>query len=111
MTTTVEYIRYRIAPENRKNFEQAYLKAAESLAAAPECIDWELSQCQEEEDRYILRIRWTSVEDHIEGFRKGPYFPAFFAAVRPFFQSIEEMQHYHTTDVVGSGKAAAQGQS
>ena len=106
MTTTVEYIRYRIAPEQQQSFEQAYTTAAESLAAAPQCIDYELSQCHEEPDRYILRIRWTSLEDHLEGFRKGEHFPAFFAAVRPFFQSIEEMQHYTVGSVVGAGKGA-----
>lgn len=108
MTITVEYIRYRIASENSKTFEEAYLKAAESLAAAPECIDYELSQCHEEPDHYILRIRWTSVADHIEGFRKGEHFPPFFAAIRPFFEAIEEMRHYHVTGVVGPGKAPAQ---
>lgn len=35
MTTTVEYIRYRIASDDRQPFEDAYRKAAESLAATP----------------------------------------------------------------------------
>ncbi|MFD1659386.1 putative quinol monooxygenase [Streptomyces caeni] len=110
MATTVEYIRYRIALDDQPAFEDAYRKAAESLAAAPECIDYELAHCQEEQDRYILRIRWTSVEDHLQGFRRGEHFPAFFGAIRPYVSSIEEMQHYLTTDVVGTGKAAGQEQ-
>jgi len=108
MTTTVEYIRYRIALPDQQAFEDAYAKAAESLAASPECLDYELARCQEEPERYILRIRWTSVEDHLQGFRKGEHFPAFFSAIRPFVTSIEEMQHYLTTDVVGTGKASGQ---
>ncbi|MGW2701903.1 putative quinol monooxygenase [Streptomyces sp. NPDC001340] len=108
MATTVEYIRYRIALDDQKAFEGAYAQAAQALAAAPECVDYELSHCQEEAERYILRIRWTSVEDHLQGFRKGEHFPAFFSAIRPFVSSIEEMQHYLTTDVVGTGKAAGQ---
>ncbi|WP_037601196.1 putative quinol monooxygenase [Streptacidiphilus rugosus] len=111
MTSTVEYIRYRIAAEGHDAFLAGYRKAAESLAAAPQCIDYELSRCEEEPDRYILRIRWTSVQDHIDGFRKGEHFPAFFAAVKPFFNGIEEMQHYTVTDVVGIGKAAGEEQS
>ncbi|MFG2297850.1 putative quinol monooxygenase [Streptomyces sp. NPDC048603] len=108
MATTVEYIRYRIALDDQPAFEDAYRRAAESLAAAPECIDYELTHCQEERERYILRIRWTSVTDHLEGFRKGEHFPAFFAAVRPFFTAIEEMQHYEPTKVIGTGKAPEQ---
>ncbi|MFE1832441.1 putative quinol monooxygenase [Streptomyces yangpuensis] len=108
MTTTVEYIRYRIALDDQQAFEDAYARAAESLAASPECIDYELARCEEEKERYILRIRWTSVKDHLEGFRKGEHFPAFFGAIRPYVTAIEEMQHYLVTGVVGTGKGAGQ---
>lgn len=108
MTATVEYVRYRIAPDEQKAFEDAYRRAAGSLATAPECIDYELTHCQEDQELYILRIRWTSVEDHLQGFRRGEHFPAFFDAVRPYMSSIEEMHHYRTTDVAGTGKAAGQ---
>ncbi|MFF1557450.1 antibiotic biosynthesis monooxygenase family protein [Streptomyces sp. NPDC058279] len=108
MTTTVEYIRYRIATDDQSAFEDAYARAAESLAASPECIDYELAHSEEEAERYILRIRWTSVEDHLQGFRKGDQFPAFFAAIRPYLNNIEEMKHYRVTDVFGTGKAASQ---
>lgn len=76
--------------------------------AGRDALDYELTHCQEEPDRYILRIRWTSVEDHPQGFRRGEHFPAFFSANRPYVSSIEEMQHYLTTDVIGTGKAAGQ---
>ncbi|GAA3033018.1 hypothetical protein GCM10020000_07640 [Streptomyces olivoverticillatus] len=62
---TVEYIRYRIAEtERRTAFEKAYAAAAEHLYAAPQCLGYELSRGVEEPERYILRIEWTSVEDH-----------------------------------------------
>ncbi|MEU4726671.1 antibiotic biosynthesis monooxygenase [Streptomyces sp. NPDC023588] len=64
-TTTVEYIRYRIALEDQEALKTAYARAAASLAASPECIDHELSHCEEERERYVLRIRWTSVDAHL----------------------------------------------
>ncbi|AKL65281.1 antibiotic biosynthesis monooxygenase [Streptomyces sp. CJ_13] len=106
MTTTVEYIRYRIALDDQQAFEDAYTRAAEALAASPECVDYELTRCSEEAERYILRIRWTSIDAHLNGFRKGEHFPAFFTAIRPYVTAIEEMQHYLPTAVVGTGKAS-----
>ncbi|MGW0395103.1 putative quinol monooxygenase [Streptomyces sp. NPDC003042] len=108
MTTTVEYIRYRIALDEQQKFEDAYARAAGALAAAPECVDYELARCEEEKERYVLRIRWTSVDAHLNGFRKGEHFPAFFSAIRPYVTAIEEMQHYQVTGVAGPGKAAGQ---
>lgn len=105
MNTTVEYIRYRIALDDQPAFEDAYARASEALASAPECIDYELARCEEEPERYILRIRWTSIDAHLGGFRKGEHFPAFFGAIRPYVTAIEEMQHYLVTKVAGAGKA------
>ncbi|MFI9201247.1 putative quinol monooxygenase [Streptomyces sp. NPDC053048] len=98
---TVEYIRYRIAdPERRTAFEKAYAAAAEHLYAAPQCLAYELSRGVEEPECYVLRIEWSSVEDHERGFRRGPHFPPFFAAVEPYTGDIEEMKHYERALVV-----------
>ncbi|MEU6088809.1 antibiotic biosynthesis monooxygenase family protein [Streptomyces sp. NPDC047085] len=104
----VEYIRYRIAEsERRVDFEKAYAAAAERLDLAPQCLGYELSHGIEEPDRYILRIEWTSVEDHEQGFRGGPHFPPFLAAIRPYIGDIEEMKHYTRTSVVSAAGRAA----
>ncbi|WP_395988862.1 group II truncated hemoglobin [Actinomadura sp. 9N407] len=99
----VEYIRYRIGRQDADEFESAYARAAVSLAAAPQCVEYELSRCVEEPESYILRITWTSAEDHLQGFRGGEHFPAFFAEIRPYVKQIEEMRHYERTPVRGAG--------
>ena len=99
----LEYIRYRIsAPRRRSEFESAYAAAAAHLDASPYCLGYELSHGVEEPEHYVLRIEWTSREDHEKGFRGGPHFPPFLAHVRPFIDDIEEMKHYERTAVHGS---------
>ncbi|MEV5241059.1 antibiotic biosynthesis monooxygenase [Streptomyces cinnamoneus] len=98
---TVEYIRYRIAePDRRTAFEKAYAAAASHLYAAPQCLAYELSRGVEEPERYVLRIEWSSVHDHEQGFRHGPHFPPFLAEIRPYAGDVEEMEHYERTLVV-----------
>jgi hemoglobin len=53
----------------------------------------------------MLRIRWTSSEDHLSGFRHSPGFGRFFAAIRPYLSDLEEMRHDAETEVCGSGGA------
>jgi len=55
----VEYTRYRIPEDRRTAFIEAYGKAAEYLKASPDCVAYELAQCAEEADRFILRIEWN----------------------------------------------------
>jgi quinol monooxygenase YgiN len=91
----VEYIRYTIESERNKEFENAYEKAETSLTASPHCVHYELSRCVEEPKNYILRIEWDSQDGHLKGFRTSPEFKTFFEAVHPFYDKIEEMQHYN----------------
>lgn len=93
---TTELIRYRIASGQEEQFVQAYAEAGIYLKRSPECLGFEVLRGVEEPERFAVVIRWTSVEQHENGFRKSADFPAFFAAVKPFFAAIEEMKHYET---------------
>ncbi|SFS19166.1 Quinol monooxygenase YgiN [Dyella sp. OK004] len=97
----VEYIRYKLPAADSAAFEHDYARAAASLAASPFCLGYELSRCSEEPGVYVLRIRWTSADDHLQGFRRSEHFPPFLAAIRPYVPQIEEMRHYEPTRVVG----------
>lgn len=105
----VEYIRYRLnkhASESHEDtfgdFEAAYRVASSSLDASPHCLGYELTRCVEEQDRYILRIEWDSIDGHLMGFRRAPQFVHFLAAIKPYIDQIEEMQHYALTSVVAA---------
>lgn len=95
----VEYIRYELKTHQPSDLVDAYRLAAPHLEAAPQCHGYELSHCVEEPSSLTLRILWTSTEDHLQGFRKGPHFPRFLSAIRPFIGEIAEMRHYAPTDV------------
>ena len=90
----VEYIRYKIDPGRKHEFDDAYRRAGALLDASPHCERWQVARCIDEPEKQIVRIEWDSVEGHLQGFRKSPDFGAFFEAVRPFFDDIEEMTHY-----------------
>jgi len=91
---TVEYIRYRIAAAQQPAFLEAIRRAHELLATAPDCLRYELAHCEEDQELFVWRIEWTSVEQHLNGFRKSAAFGAFFQLVKPFYTSIQEMNHY-----------------
>ncbi len=99
----VEYIRYSIPEERRADFVRAYGEAAPVLDASEHCLRYEVSRGLEEPANYVVRIERDSIEGHEQSFRKSPGFSTFFAAVRPFFDDIEEMRHYETTPVKSDG--------
>jgi len=88
----VEYIRYKVSKADE--FEAAYRQAVLPLEKSPWCLNYELSSCVEEPGTYILRIDWTSAEDHLQKFRNSEQFREFFTAIKPYVSNIEEMRHY-----------------
>jgi len=90
----VEYISYLIESERADAFRQAYAAAAAVLQRDPRCLSYEIVQGVEEPTRFVVRIEWTSLEDHLEGFRADPAFGEFFALVGPYVHDIRAMQHY-----------------
>jgi quinol monooxygenase YgiN len=96
---STEIIRYNIAAEDRLNFEQAYFQAEKYLQASKYCMGYTMFKGDEEPNHYVLIIQWTSKEEHLQGFRKSEEFIAFFNQVKPFYNNIEEMKHYHLTDI------------
>ncbi len=99
----VEYVRYRVPEERQEAFLADCARAAAVLARAPQCVDHELSRSVDEPACWVLRITWTSADEHLQGFRGGDLFPEFRAAVRPWVGAIEEMRHYAPTAVRGTG--------
>ena len=96
----VEYVRYDLVAHQPEKLVSAYATAVDSLRASPECLAFELTQCEEAPRSFVLRIEWASTEAHLQGFRKGPNFPPFLSAIRPFIGEIAEMRHYAATPLV-----------
>lgn len=91
---TIEYLRYRFPDGLGDKFEADYKAAIIFLKQSEYCIGCELSRCEEDPDRYILRIEWTSTKDHIEGFRNSPEFKKFLPLIKTHIKHLEEMHHY-----------------
>ncbi|WP_028776709.1 antibiotic biosynthesis monooxygenase family protein [Shimazuella kribbensis] len=95
----VEIIRYQIAEEQEETFLEAYRQGGKYLAESPNCLGFEVIKGIDKPQNFIVRIHWDSMDGHMKGFRSSDHFRSFFALVRPFFQSIQEMDHYELTDI------------
>lgn len=96
----IEYIAYQLIQHTPDAFLASYTTACQFLDSAPQCLGYELTQCADDANRFILRIRWQSASAHLEGFRKGPHFPPFLAAIKDYIPEITQMCHYLPTPLV-----------
>ncbi len=90
----VEYLRYTIPEDRQADFVSDYEAARDALMRSPFARGFELCQCVDDMTQFILRIEWTSAEDHLQGFRKSREFQAFLGHIRQYVPLIDEMRHY-----------------
>lgn len=90
----VEYLRYTIDAARQASFITDYKNASVPLLSSPFCQGFEFCQCVEDPTKFMIRIQWTTAEDHLNKFRGSAEFKDFFVHIKPYINDIDEMRHY-----------------
>jgi len=83
-----------VKPGREAEFEAAFGRARPILAAAAGCLSSELRRCVERPNRYLLLVRWRSLEDHTRGFRASPAYEEWRRLLHQFYDPFPSVEHY-----------------
>jgi heme-degrading monooxygenase HmoA len=83
-----------IKPGLSAEFEAVFQIAKNIIVAMPGYISHELQQCLEKDDRYILLVRWQTLEDHTVGFRQSAPYQEWRALLHHFYDPFPVVEHY-----------------
>ena len=75
-------------------FEQAIRQALPLIAATPGFAGIEVRPCLETPERYLLLVRWETLEAHTQGFRGSSRYQEWRAALHPFYEPFPLVEHY-----------------
>jgi heme-degrading monooxygenase HmoA len=76
------------------DFEKNLGKAQHVISKSKGYIGHQFQKCIEQDNRYILLIKWQTLEDHTKGFRESDLFQQWRALIGPFFEAPPFVQHY-----------------
>ena len=75
-------------------FEAAFAQAQTIISSMPGYIDHDLQRCLEHPERYLLLVRWESLEAHTVGFRQSPEYEQWKALLHHFYDPFPTVEHY-----------------
>ena len=84
----------RIRKNESGKFEKAFNEAQYIISSMKDYLAHELQKCLEHEDKYLLIVRWETVEDHTEGFRKSEGYQEWKNLLHHFYDPFPEVEHY-----------------
>ena len=83
-----------VRPGHADEFEAAFSQAQAIISRAPGFCGLELQRCVEHPDRYVLLVRWRSVEDHTVGFRQSSDYQRWKTLLHHFYDPFPSVEHY-----------------
>jgi heme-degrading monooxygenase HmoA len=84
----------QVKPGQSADFEKAFGVAQAIISSMPGYRSHELQRCIEREGHYLLLVRWDSVADHEEGFRKSPQYQEWRKLLHHFYDPFPTVLHY-----------------
>jgi len=92
----LEIAEIRIKPGQQAEFDEAIQRALATVASkAKGFLGGSVHKGIESPERYVLQIRWATLEDHNIGFRESPAFAEWRGIVGPFFASPPLVEHFN----------------
>ncbi len=85
-----------VKPGLATEFETAFKTASAIIRSMPGYLSHELQRCIETENRYILLVRWQTLEDHTVGFRQSPEYQEWRTLLHHFYDPFPVVEHYET---------------
>ncbi len=83
-----------VKPGQSEDFEAAFKEASAIIAASPGYIEHQLQRCLEVADKYLLLVRWGTLEDHTEGFRGSAAYTEWRRLLHHFYEPFPIVEHF-----------------
>ena len=75
-------------------FEAAFREASPIIASMSGYLGHELQRCIEAPERYLLLVRWETLEAHTVGFRGSPEYQRWRALLHHFYDPFPVVEHF-----------------
>src|SRR5262245_49421956 len=80
-------------------FEEAFRTASAIISASPGYLSHELQRCLEVPDKYLLLVRWATLEDHTVGFRGSAAYQDWRRLLHHFYEPFPIVEHFEKVEL------------
>lgn len=81
------------------DFEKAFREASSIISSMKGYLSHEIYRCQEVEGKYLLLVRWETLEDHTIGFRESPEYQAWKKLLHHFYEPLPTVEHFELVEL------------
>jgi heme-degrading monooxygenase HmoA len=105
----LEAVALNVREGEAERFEEAFRAASPIIACAHGHISHELQRCLETPRRYLLLVRWETLDDHVVGFRGSDAFGEWRRLLHHFYDPAPVVEHFERCWPPGPEDASGRG--
>lgn len=93
----LEVAMLQVKPGLGEQFEKSFKVASDIISSMKGYVHHELQKCLEVDNKYILLVKWETLEDHTVGFRSSQPYQEWKALLHHFYDPFPTVEHYELT--------------
>ena len=93
-----------VKPSQEAAFERDFNVASIYISSVAGYVSHELQRCLEKQNRYILLVRWETLEAHTEGFRNSAQYLEWKKLLHHYYDPFPSVEHYEIVSGVSPNR-------
>ncbi|MDZ8186718.1 MAG: antibiotic biosynthesis monooxygenase [Nostoc sp. ChiSLP02] len=88
-----------VKPGLESDFEANFKKASKFISSIDGYLSHELHKCIEVENKYLLLVKWESLESHTVVFRGSPEYQEWKKLLHHFYEPFPTVEHFQEIEI------------
>jgi heme-degrading monooxygenase HmoA len=85
-----------VIPGRESDFQNDFEKAESIISSMKGYVGLELKRCIEKSSRFVLLVRWETLEDHTQGFHGSPEYQHWKNLLHRYYDPFPTVEHYES---------------
>ncbi|WP_341278888.1 antibiotic biosynthesis monooxygenase [Paenibacillus sp. FSL H8-0537] len=81
------------------SFEASFKEASHIISSMKGYVHHELQRCLEGQNKYLLLVKWETLEDHTEGFRGSAEYEEWKRLLHHYYDPFPVVEHYTSIEL------------
>ncbi|WP_298913822.1 antibiotic biosynthesis monooxygenase [uncultured Nostoc sp.] len=95
----LEAVILHVKPGLESDFEATFRKASKIISSMDGYLSHELHKCIEVKAKYLLLVRWETLESHTVGFRNSAEFQEWKKLLHHFYEPFPTVEHFEVIEI------------
>ncbi|MEH2188982.1 MAG: antibiotic biosynthesis monooxygenase [Nostoc sp.] len=95
----LEAVILHVKPGLESDFEATFKKASKIISLMDGYLSHELHKCIEAQGKYLLLVRWKTLESHTVGFRNSAEYQEWKKLLHHFYEPFPTVEHFEEIEI------------